>query len=226
MANLLSTTKVPYLPTDHPPIQGIDQMSASQLESHGYYRGFPCPHNHTIREATQHWCYHCAQKIRSNICGFDLNYLDAKYKHKYAAVWKQIPIGDLEECWESPAMTRSRHYVPSYRNHYSKEYSNNVTAHKLIYQCAWGDVGAMKVTRSCGNKSCLNPLHLVSSWNRVFAPGTIHPFTTEFEYNKLMQYNQMLLKGDPAVLVERQYKQTIQHPLIHKNTPDYDNGYA
>ena len=80
----------------------------------------------------------------------------------------------------------------------------------------------MRVTRTCGNKNCLNPLHLITSWNRVFPPGKIYPFFPEFEYEKLMAYSEACRRGVPTLLTEREYKPTIQHPLVHKNTPDYD----
>ena len=225
MANNLSSStirKVVLSPLDYPPISGIDAMTEEELNAHGYYKGYPCLHGHSIREKTNHWCYHCAQKIRSNICGFDINYLTNNCKHQYARLWKQIPIGYAEDCWEAPALTNSRHSFPSYRNFDKDKANNNQTAHKLIYQCAWGDVGSMRVTRTCGNKNCLNPLHLITSWNRLFPPGGIHPFVEVFDYKKLMLYAKACSLGVPTLLTEQQYKRTIQHPLVHKNTPDYD----
>ena len=56
-------------------IRDVDNASDEELDKQGYYRGYPCPHGHEIREKNNHWCYHCAIKIKSNICGFDLNYL-------------------------------------------------------------------------------------------------------------------------------------------------------
>ena len=50
----------------------IDSMSEKELNEFDYYRGFPCPHGHNIRDKENHWCYHCAIKIQSNICGFDI----------------------------------------------------------------------------------------------------------------------------------------------------------
>ena len=225
MANTLDNRNIRQAvlaPSDYPPIPGIEEMSKEELDSHGYYKGYPCLHNHVIREKTKHWCYHCAQKIRSNICGFDVNYLNSDCKHQYARIWKQIPVGHAEDCWEAPGVARGRYGLPSYRNLTTDKTNNNQTVHKLIYQCAWGDVGSMRVTRTCGNKNCLNPLHLITSWNRVFPPGKIYPFFPEFEYEKLMAYSEACRRGVPTLLTEREYKPTIQHPLVHKNTPDYD----
>jgi len=204
-------------------VNGIDSMSDEQLNKFGYYRGFPCPHNHTIRDLEKHWCYECARKIQNNNCGFDINYLNANYKAKYLSLWKQIPVQDFSECWEAPWLAHKRICFPSYRSGLGKQHADNINAHKVMYQCAWGDVGKMFVTRVCKNKTCLNPLHLISSWNRTFPPESIHPFHYEFDPRKLMQFSQNNMRGEPEHLLEKQYKSTIQHPLVHKNTPDYDD---
>lgn len=206
-------------------IPDIDRLSEKQLNDVGYYKGFPCAHDHVIRDKEMHWCYHCALKIRDNICGFDINYMNANYKHKYAELWRQIPVGHLEDCWDAPKLTKKRLCMPSYRSLYAKQNSANVTVHKIIYQSAWGDIGAMFVTRVCGNKSCLNPLHLISSWNRTFPPGVISPFEYEFKPEKLMQFARMREEKQLKMLREHKYKQTIQHPLVHRNCPDYDDEY-
>lgn len=31
-------------------VPNIDKLDESQLESHGYYKGYPCPHRHRIRD--------------------------------------------------------------------------------------------------------------------------------------------------------------------------------
>ena len=62
MANALNKTAIRKVlsPSDFPPIPDIDKMSPEKLDAHGYYKGYPCLHNHSIREKTDHWCYHCA----------------------------------------------------------------------------------------------------------------------------------------------------------------------
>jgi hypothetical protein len=226
MANLpQKTIKLAQTIPSFSHIPNIDSFSDEVLERHGYYKGFPCAHDHVIRNATDHWCYHCAAKIRDNICGFDVNYMNANYKHKYADLWSKIPVGYLEDCWEAPKLTKKRLCMPSYRSAYATQNSANVTVHKIVYQCAWGDIGAMFVTRVCGNKDCLNPLHLISSWNRTFPPGVISPFDYEFKPEKLMQFAKIKKSKELKILRERSYKQTIQHPLVHRNCPDYDEEY-
>lgn len=205
-------------------VPNIRGLSNEQLLSHGYYRGFPCVYGHEIRDTTQHWCYECVRKIQSNNCAFDLNYAHANYKVRLLSIWKQIPVGHFEDCWEAPGLTNKRICFPSYRSRSAKQVADNTSAHKVIYQCTWGDVGKMFVTRLCKNKACLNPLHLVSSWNRTFSPETIHPFDYEFNPEKLMHAARNLMQDEPEPVIERQYKSTIQHPLVNKNTPDYDEG--
>jgi hypothetical protein len=203
-------------------VPGIGKLSPKELLSHGYYQGFPCVYGHTIRDGNQHWCYECVRKIQSNNCAFDLNYAHAAYKTRLLMVWRQIPVGHFEDCWEAPSLTKTRIRFPSYRSMGDKQITDNTSAHKVIYQCTWGDVGKMFVTRICKNKACLNPLHLVSSWNRTFPPESIHPFDYEFNPEKLMYAKKLERVGDSAQILEREYKNTIQHPLVNKNTPDYD----
>lgn len=201
-------------------VPNIEKLSDEELETHGYYRGFVCSHNHTIRDAKQHWCYFCVKKILSNVCGFDLNYLNLEYKTKYAKLWAKITIGHPEDCWEIANRSRyspSRVCFPSYRSSYSHQKAENVTVHKAIYQCAWGDIGSMVVTRLCGNSLCCNPLHLISSWNRLYPPSVISPFETKFVAEKLMVYGHN--KGNTEI-VERNFKHTISHPLEHKESPE------
>lgn len=206
-------------------IPDICHLSEKQLNIYGFYRGFPCAHDHVIREKTNHWCYQCAEKIRDNICGFDVNYMNGNYKHKYVELWRQVAVGPLEDCWESPSLVKKRICMPSYRSQYSKQLSSNVNAHKAIYQSAWGDIGNMFVTRVCGNNKCLNPLHLISSWNRLFPPSTISPFDHEFKPEKLMQFARIKEETQLKHLREYKYKRTIQHPLVNRNCPDYDEEY-
>jgi hypothetical protein len=197
----------------------IQHLSDHVLESNGYYRGFACPHNHVIRDTSQHWCYFCVKKILSNVCGFDINYIHTDYKIKYHNLWRKINIQDMDNCWEiknDSVYIPKRVCLPSYRSFYSKQKSENVTIHKAIYQCAWGDIGTHVVTRICGNPLCANPLHLVSSWNRLFPPGNIHPLITEFEPEKLMLYSKQ--KGNPMI-IEKTFRSTIANPLEHRE-PD------
>ena len=71
-------------------ISDIDDISQKDLENANYYKGFPCPYGHVIRDKKSHWCYHCAIKIQSNVCGFDINNLHIDYKTKYHLLWKKI----------------------------------------------------------------------------------------------------------------------------------------
>ena len=195
----------------------IALRSDQELDELGFYKGFPCPHGHIIRHKEKHWCYFCVQKILSNACGFDINYLDSAYKIKYQKLWKQINIKDPKECWEIKTKTiysPERIKMPSYRSEYSNNLSENVSIHKAIYQCAWGDVGKFRVTRTCQNPKCANPLHLVSSWNRSLPPKTINQMILEFDVEKLMLYsnnkgnNQLCLQG---------MKMNISNPLENQN---------
>jgi hypothetical protein len=191
----------------------IDSLTDEQLEGHGYYRGFPCAHNHTIRDSEKKWCYHCVHKILSNRCGFDINYVHTDYKFKYYRAWNKVDIRGPEDCW--PIATSDPYYpkricMPSYRSNYSHQKAENVSFHKALYQCAWGDVGSMVVTRTCENPRCSNPLHMVSSWNQVLPPSQVHPFVLEFQAPKLMVY---INNKDNAEVFQQNFRMVIKNPL-------------
>jgi hypothetical protein len=208
-------------------VQNIDDLTIDQLESHGYYVGFPCVHGHHIRDTTQHWCYHCANKIISNVCGFDINYLHIEYKIKYHKLWQRVEINHFEDCW--PIRFRSKNLTkrvsfPSYRSEFGSRKAENLALHKALYQCAWGDVGAMYVTRTCKKSDCGNPLHMVSNWNRVHPPVRIYPFEINYQVEKLLQIAQAEREGFKTMLIEAKYKNTITHPLDVGDPPSYDEG--
>ena len=207
-------------------VSGIEALEEDRLNALGYYRGFACPHGHLIRDSEGHWCYECAKKILSNVCGFDINYLHADYKHKYAKLWKKITIGFPEDCWEMEApggTTPKRVCLPSYRSGYSRNKSENVNIHKAIYQCAWGDVGNMVVTRLCSNHKCANPLHMVSSFNRSYPPASVTPLEVDFKAEKLMLFNrQSQRESGIRPVIEKEYKNVITHPEYVKDRPEYN----
>jgi hypothetical protein len=227
MANLKSKPTHPVYQTEFRFIPNIDSLENDALNELGYYKGAACPHGHTIRDTNHHWCYYCVMKIKSNVCGFDLNYLDANYKHSYHKLWHQVQIGHPEDCWpikDKNKRTPSRICLPSYRTGVVTDKKDNVNVHKAIYQCAWGDIGSMVVTRTCKNLNCGNPLHMVSSWNRLYPPSAVNPFCIEFDAQKLMQYANLSKRIDARLLIEQHYKQTITHPLDAPGPPYYDEG--
>ena len=210
-------------------IPDIESISQKDLDKAGYYKGFPCVYGHVIRDKEFHWCYHCAIKIQSNICGIDINYLHNDYKMKYFRLWKKIKYNlvDPEMCWKiyAPGVKGPRRVCfPSYRTFYSDQKAENITFHKAIYQSTWGDVGSLFVTRICGDPWCGNPLHMTSRWNRRYPPERMGQFCVDFDAQKLMRISKAkLLKRDDEILQEN-YKKTIAHPLEVKDTPDYDEG--
>jgi len=220
LANIYRSLRNTNVPNSFRHIPNITELSDEILKDRGYYRGFQCPHGHTIRHSEEHYCYLCVKKIISNICGFDINYLHVDYKGKYQSLWNRIQISEPDECWEiqnNSIYTPKRFCFPSYRSLYSKQKAENVTFHKAIYQCAWGDIGTGVVTRLCSNPLCGNPLHLVSSWNRMYPPRTIHPFCTEFEAKKLMYFASI---NNDVEKIKDLYKSTISSPLKNKESEE------
>ena len=226
MANLVKQVESQLGRANFRHVHNIEALEDEKLQELGYYRGFACPHGHLIRDASGHWCYECAKKILSNVCGFDLNYLHKDYKHKYAKLWKKITVGFPDDCWEmeSPGgNTPKRVCLPSYRSGYSKQKSETVNIHKAVYQCAWGDVGALVVTRLCSNPRCANPLHMVSSFNRNYPPATVTPLEVEFKAEKLMLFNrQSQRESGIQPVIQQEYKNVITHPEYVKDRPEYN----
>jgi hypothetical protein len=196
------------------------------LERWGYYRGFPCAFGHTIRDSTNHWCYECVLKIKSNFCGFDLNYLNLDYKASMHKLWQRVEIGAWDECWDITdpgTKALNRVWMPSYRSLTDNTTGNNVTVQKAIYTCTWGDVGRLTVSRTCNNPRCCNPLHMVTSWNRKSPPKVVAPFCTEYQVEKLMLLADMERKGlDVTKVIQREYKASITAPKYAQIDPKYN----
>lgn len=226
MANFLKQVESQLGQASFRHVQGIENLEEERLNELGYYTGFPCAHGHLIRDSEQHWCYQCAKKILSNVCGFDINYLHTDYRIKYGKLWKMVKIGFPDECWEINSITGGtpkRVCMPSYRSQYDKQKSDNVNVHKAIYQSAWGDVGSLLVTRLCGNAKCANPLHLVSSFNRNYPPQTISPLEVEFKAEKLMlNSRRSQLGSNMEPVVQKEYKNAITNPEYVKDRPEYN----
>ena len=119
--------------------------------------------------------------------------------------------------------TPKRVCLPSYRSGYSKQKSENVNIHKAVYQCAWGDVGALVVTRLCSNPKCANPLHMVSSFNRNYPPASVTPLEIDFKAEKLMLFNrQSHRETGMQPVIQQEYKNVIAHPEYVKDRPEYN----
>lgn len=196
------------------------------LNRWGYYHGFPCPHHHTIRDSVNHWCYECVLKIKSNLCGFDLNYLDMNYKTAMHELWNRVEVGGWEDCWDIDGpgdKAPARVWMPSYRSHYTPRIGDNITVQKAVYTCAWGDPGRLTVSRTCNNVRCCNPLHLVTSWNRKTPPKSITPFCVGYEVEKLMLLANREIQGlGPKKIIEQSFKKTILSPKEVRIDPKYN----
>jgi hypothetical protein len=209
--------------------QETASLSAEVLDANGYYRGFPCPLGHTIRDKEKHWCYHCAVRIQSNICCFDVNYLLPSYQVKALSIWSMVEVRDKNECWpiKSPGQRGKypdRVCMPSYRSNLGKELSGRINITKALYTMCWGDIGRLNVTHTCEDPWCANPLHLTSSWNRSVPPRTMSFFELDYDPKKLMQVNKWLEKGATLdALVEAKYKMTIADPKAQAKRREKQN---
>ena len=154
----------------------LDRSYASKA----FYNGFPCPWGHTMRHKEDHWCVVCAVRIMANQVGFDIDYLIPSYRHELNKYLKILPLqnipsnspeSDQEACWVVPPET----IHPTYRFYkYDTEDKKDacMTFPKMIYTLFWGDIGRIKVKRTCNNKCCYNPRHYASCFN---CPDDIPP---------------------------------------------------
>jgi len=196
-------------------VPGIEFLSDEELKEKGFYKGMVCPHNHAIRSLEDHSCYKCVRKIQSNLCGFNINFLAAQYKHKIRDLLNDTDIREFDECWESDR-AKGRIRIASHRSTDERP-TDNVTAAKVIYGAAWGDVGKATVIRSCKNTKCLNPLHLYSSYNAFYFPQQVHPFVVDFYTERTLSIHRQLKKeGKLEEHFMLQYKETITHPNCHE----------
>lgn len=195
------------------------------LVANDYYRGFPCPLDHTIRNNDKHWCYECVKKIQSNICCFDINYTNTIYQNKALELLKPLLDKDPKECWPYQGERDSRGYpsrlyFPSYRSAFTGRTMERLTVHKALYTLCWGDVGGMTVTRTCGDPLCVNPLHMTTSWHMTgMAPRKMQFLITEHDHTKLLNAAKALRKGRTlSSLAKNQYRQTIRDPHLDKES--------
>lgn len=206
----LALPKVAFKPLD-PDISIYDQ---------GFYHGFPCHLGHTIRHQEDHWCYECVRRIQSNVVGLDVNFITENYRREVINFLEHVSIRDSSECWETER-TR-RYYYSTYCRHRSGKKSQ-VTPTKLAYSIFWGDIGKLSVTRHtkvCGNPKCVNPLHLVSTWNTRMPPRQLHYLDLEVKPEKLAvmalrEHNKMSIDD----ILMKLYKPTIIHPKERMENP-------
>lgn len=196
------------------------------LEEQGFYLGFPCHLGHRIRDSKQHWCYHCALRIQSNVCGLDLNFINRDYQNILTRVMKNVamdnPDAPHEGCWHVRKGFKAPSY-PSWRSHSTGRLADRVQIKKIIYQAFWGDVGRMYVTTAanlCGDETCVNPLHTTSSFNSSANRRPVSFQYLDLDWNPqkhaIMALRQS--KGQTIdYLLKQLYRPTIRDPKIESN---------
>ena len=199
------------------------------LEEQGYYHGFPCHLGHTIRDSTHHWCYHCAVKIRANICGCDVNFIQEDYRHYLYRVIQAIqfesdsdPYDNPMGCWHIKEGYKAPSY-PSWRSFETGRLADRVQPKKILYQAFWGDVGKLYVTTAsnlCGDERCVNPLHTATSLN-----SSSNRRPSQFQYLDLSwnptKHTIMALRKQKGKsiddLLKQLYRPTIRDPKIEEH---------
>jgi|DEB0MinimDraft_10_1074344.scaffolds.fasta_scaffold05567_4 hypothetical protein len=199
------------------------------LEDQGYYIGFPCTRGHTIRDQTRHWCYHCVQSIQSNICGADFNYMDHQFRKRGHDFFIDVldergllkdgkPIPNFhKQCWirEKPLGKGDRMDWYTWQSLNTNRITRHILPHKVMYTLFWGDIGKMSVTRSCGNKECLNPLHLSSTWNVRKPSLKLDYLDIDINPDKVAEFDSRAYFGLTVDdIVKREYKIKIQSACL------------
>ena len=191
------------------------------LKEQGFYEGFPCHLGHTIRDVQQHWCYHCAVKIRANICGLNINLTHEYHRSAISEVIQSISdetLGDPNACWIPKKQINPLSY-PTWRSGASGRL-NAVQPKKIIYQAFWGDIGQLYATTAkhiCKNIKCMNPLHMTSGLH-----SADHRRPKDFQYLQLEWHNEslavMALRKRHGLTIDdlhkKAYKPTIRDPKI------------
>jgi hypothetical protein len=206
----------PFILPFHPDINNLDDEGLIQL---GLQRGMECIHGHSIRNIKDKWCYHCAHKISINSCGFDVNYLHHEYKVRFLEFLKHVEIKGPDECWPCDIKTK-RMTFPSYRSAASKSFAENLMVSKIMYTAAWGDIGALRLTRKknvCTIDNCVNPLHWECVLNLDVAPNLIHPLDTELNFAKIKHYSVLKEKNMLEEYRHTQLKKYIRHPSLSED---------
>jgi hypothetical protein len=169
------------------------------LDEQGFYEGTPCHRGHSIRDKEKHWCYHCVQMIQSGICGVDFNYMEYQYRTKLYHFLNEVleesgmTVANTAKCWlpraESGWPRKTVNY-DSWKTHFhAKGHDYREKLPKVMYTLFHGDIGKMSVTRTCGNKQCLNPLHLTSSWNFLHLPTKFDYLHLELDQSKMSTFD-------------------------------------
>ena len=145
---------------------------SKNLEEQGFYRGLPCPYEHTIRDSTHHWCYQCVVKIQTGLCGLDINYVHEDFSHYAVKALDMIDVKGPNQCWPVKEFDKQgkpkRLAFPDYKQNAREVSPNKLTLKKIMYTLFWGDVGKEVVTNlpGCTDPTCCNPLHLTTIYNR------------------------------------------------------------
>ena len=187
------------------------------LEEQGFYRGLPCPYEHTIRDSTHHWCYQCVVKIQTGLCGLDINYVHEDFSHYAFKALDMVDVRGPNECWPVKAFDKQgkpkRFAFPDYKQNAREVAPNKVTLKKILYTLFWGDTGKEVVTNypGCSDPTCCNPLHLTTIYNRDTKPRRMFNYLDlERDEKKINLLLNRHLKGYRIEdLLKQEYRPTI-----------------
>lgn len=127
-------------------------------------KGFYCLWGHKERNTFDNWCFKCVDRITTGAVGFDINYTMPVYRWHLKEYFNNIVPGNFDECWILPENKRLKLYCIPTHLYEERKYVHMGFA-KAVYTMFWGDVGSVRVTRSCKEKWCWNPLHYHTVFN-------------------------------------------------------------
>jgi|GEM_PF-1745673 len=197
-------------------------------DDQGFTRSlYQCAHGHQIRDSEHHWCEACVQKINSNVCGLDMNYLDITYRTPAVVrLLEALPVHlGPDACWPVPGATDPNKRLVLPGSSWKKTHrSHKYTYRKALYMLFWGDIGKARVTRNtpphgnCTDPDCCNPLHMVSVFNTQPTPRDFAYLNLEVDYEKLLKFQKAVQNNIPL----DNFWQTLAKPRIRDPKMDAD----
>ncbi|WP_338442365.1 hypothetical protein VZG28_05170 [Synechococcus elongatus IITB4] len=131
-------------------------------------------------------CVRCLAKISEGRCSFDINDIAKPFRNLALDFWSLVDIKDPDECWIwHGEQDKNGRGIVRWKRPFS--FSNRIPAARAAFWLAWGDIGtSFTIARECGNKDCVNPLHLRGvGCGHLLMPQSMEKFNTVFAARRL-----------------------------------------
>jgi hypothetical protein len=126
-----------------------------------------CLWGHSVRHKEDGWCYRCVQNILSSDAGFDINYTTNDDWYAIKAYFSGLTpsSNDPFDCWTLPESMRKKIYRMKGAKGLAHDRETSYSFIKMMYTLFWGDIGSIRVKRTCKDPWCWNPRHIISPFN-------------------------------------------------------------